>query len=120
MALKENKSNIKFVIGDGFMPTQRPVDGCFEVLNPYGFKLKPKQQIKIDAGFRCNHAIHLIPAWEQKEKGVEFVDGIWAAHDADPNKNIIVVIKNPTNETLFFEEKEVLARFAVFSNRLTT
>ncbi len=104
-----------FVIGDGFMPTQRKTDGCFEILNPFEFVLKPGQQTKINTGIRCINAIHLMPAWEQKSKGAEFVDGIWAAHDADPNNNIVVIIKNSTDADMFFEAKEVIARFAVFT-----
>lgn len=103
---------IKFTVTDGIEPTVRRSDGTFELRSPYGFVLRKGQELKLDLGVRCNHAMHVFPAWELNRSNINLVDGIWAAQDADPERNLVLVLKNNSNEDYFVERGHLLARCA--------
>lgn len=116
MSKNNNKVKVKWFIGDGVQPTRRESDGCFELLLALPLNLQPGENRVVDLGVRCDHAVHVIPAWEKRAKGLELVDGIWAAQDADPNNNLKVTVKNVTSEMMLLDRGGLIARCIVFSN----
>lgn len=111
------KSKVQWSVGDGVKPTQREPDGCFELKSPLDFVLAPGVKKTVDLGFKCNHAVHVIPAWEAVKKGLGLVDGIWAAQDANPEQNLQVTVINNSSDKIFVDRGGILARCAVFSNQ---
>lgn len=111
------KSKIQWLVGDGVLPTQRAPDGCFELRSPLEFVLSPGVKKTIGLGYKCNHAVHVFPAWEPSKKGLGLVDGIWAAQDANPEQDLQVTVINNSSEKIFVNRGDILARCAVFSNQ---
>ena len=111
------KSKVQWQVRDGVKPTQRESDGCFELRSPLEFVISPGVKQTIGLGLRCSHAVHVIPAWEPKKKGLNLVDGIWAAQDANPEYDLQVTVINDSSAKVFIERGDILARCVVFSNQ---
>jgi hypothetical protein len=111
------KSKVQWIVGDGIKPSQRESDGCFEIKSPVSLTINPGVERKIYLGLRCSHALHFIPAWETKARGLQLVDGIWAAQDANPHQELQLTICNDSASPVLVDIGDLLARCAVLSNQ---
>ncbi len=110
------KIKVQWKVGDGVKPTRRESDGCFELKSPLQFVLFPGVKQTIQLGVRCDHAVHVLQAWETKKKGLDLVDGVWAAQDANPDADLSLTVINNSSEKIFIERGDILARCGIFLN----
>lgn len=108
------KTRVKFTYTDGQKVDRRGPAQVFNLKAPIGITLPPGSEIKVDLGVSCNFPLHVFETRGNRARGIRLVDGIWACQDAE--ENLVLKMKNETQELVKFDLGETLARCAILDN----